>query len=92
MHAGGGVFNDIFFAEVADLGAMNPPYAAVFAGGINGQVGGMGIAPNVAGSLVDATSEANRTFQNVFRLRRISLRRREVSLSVRRRISDGTHL
>ncbi|MGA7524456.1 MAG: TonB-dependent receptor [Acidobacteriaceae bacterium] len=67
LHAGAGVFNDIIPAEVADRGAMNPPYAPVFVGGINGQVGGVGIAPAVPNSAIDATSAANSAFQNVFR-------------------------
>jgi hypothetical protein len=66
FHAGGGVFNDIIPAQVADFGAMNPPYAPVFVGGINGQVGGVGIAPGVAGSAVDATVQANQSFQTLF--------------------------
>ncbi len=66
LHAGGGVFNDIIPAQVADFGAMNPPYAPVFAGGINGQVGGAGIAPGVPGSAVDATVQANQSFQTLF--------------------------
>jgi hypothetical protein len=72
LHAGGGVFNDIIPAQIADLGATNAPYAPVFVGGINGQVGGVGIAPgatNNAGvdiSAVDATVAANRTFQRIF--------------------------
>ncbi len=48
VHAGGGVFNDIIPAQIADLGATNAPYAPVFVGGINGQVGGVGIAPGVS--------------------------------------------
>ncbi len=67
VHAGGGVFNDIVPAQIADLGATNPPYAPVFVGGINGQVGGVGIAPGVPDSAVDATEQANRSFQSVFR-------------------------
>ena len=67
IHTGAGVFNDIVPAEVADLGAMNPPYAPVFAGGINGQVGGLALAPGVPNSAVDATSQANQSFQAVFR-------------------------
>jgi hypothetical protein len=67
VHAGGGVFNDIIPAQIADLGATNPPYAPVFVGGINGQVGGVGIAPGVPDSAVDATAQANRSFQSVFR-------------------------
>jgi hypothetical protein len=66
VHAGGGVFNDIIPAQVADLGATNPPYAPVFVGGIYGQVGGVGIAPGVAGSAVDATVAANQSFQRAF--------------------------
>jgi hypothetical protein len=66
FHAGGGVFNDIIPAQVADLGATNPPTAPVFVGGINGQVGGVGIAPGVANSAVDATVAANRSFQTAF--------------------------
>jgi hypothetical protein len=67
VHAGGGIFNDIIPAQVADLGAMNAPYAPVFIGGVNGQVGGVGIAPGVPNSAVDATTQANRSFQTVFR-------------------------
>jgi hypothetical protein len=67
LHAGGGVFNDIIPAQIADLGATNPPYAPVFVGGINGQVGGVGIAPGVPNSAVDATAQANHTFQTAFR-------------------------
>src|SRR5271156_3096030 len=67
FHAGGGVFNDIIPAQVADFGAMNPPYAPVFVGGINGQVGGIGIAPGVPGSAGGATVEANQTFQTTFK-------------------------
>jgi len=66
LHAGGGIFNDIIPAQVADLGATNAPYAPVFVGGINGQVGGVGIAPGVPNSAVDATVQANQSFQSVF--------------------------
>jgi hypothetical protein len=66
VHAGGGVFNDIIPAQIADLGATNPPYAPVFVGGINGQVGGVGVAPGVPHSAVDATAQANQSFQTVF--------------------------
>jgi hypothetical protein len=66
IHAGGGVFNDIIPAQVADMGATNPPYAPVFVGGINGQVGEVGIAPGISGSAVDATVHANQSFQSVF--------------------------
>jgi hypothetical protein len=66
IHAGGGVFNDIIPAQVADLGATNPPSAPVFVGGINGQVGGVGIAPGVTNSALDRTAAANRFFQTAF--------------------------
>jgi hypothetical protein len=66
LHAGGGVFNDIIPAEIADLEAANPPYAPVFVGGIHGQVGGVGVAPGEPGSAVDATGEANEAFRTVF--------------------------
>jgi hypothetical protein len=66
VHAGFGVFNDIIPAQIADLAATNAPYAPTFVGGIGGQVGGIGIAPNVAGSAVDATADAEQSFQGVF--------------------------
>ena len=66
LHAGFGVFNDIIPAQIADLSATNAPYAPTFVGGIGGQVGGIGIAPNVTGSAVDATADANANFQKVF--------------------------
>jgi hypothetical protein len=67
VHAGFGVFNDIIPAQIADLAATNAPYAPTFVGGIGGQVGGVGIAPNVSGSAVDAASNAEQSFQSVFR-------------------------
>jgi hypothetical protein len=66
LHAGFGVFNDIIPAQIADLAATNAPYAPTFVGGIGGQVGGIGVAPKIAGSAVDATYEANQSFQSVF--------------------------
>ncbi len=66
LHAGFGVFNDIIPAQIADLAATNAPYAPTFVGGIGGQVGGVGIAPDVSGSAVDATSNADQSFQAVF--------------------------
>jgi hypothetical protein len=66
LHAGFGVFNDIIPAQIADLAATNAPYAPTFTGGTGGQVGGMGIAPGAANSAVDATADANRSFQQVF--------------------------
>jgi hypothetical protein len=66
LHTGFGVFNDIIPAQVADLAATNAPYAPTFVGGIGGQVGGVAIAPHVAGSAADATFNAERSFQSVF--------------------------
>ena len=66
VHAGFGVFNDIIPAQIADLAATNAPYAPTFVGGIGGQAGGVGIAPNVSGSAVDATGNAEQSFQSVF--------------------------
>ena len=66
LHTGFGVFNDIIPAQIADLAATNAPYSPTFVGGIGGQVSGMGIAPGVPGSAVDATSNAEQSFQSVF--------------------------
>ena len=49
IHAGFGVFNDLIPAQIADLAAMNAPYAPTFVGGIGGQVGGSWLAPQVTG-------------------------------------------
>ena len=66
LHAGFGLFNDIIPAQIADLAATNAPYSPTFVGGIGGQVGGLGIAPGVSNSAVDATYNANQNFQSVF--------------------------
>ena len=66
IHAGFGVFNDIIPAQIADLAADNAPYAPTFVGGLGGQVGGIGIAPGVQGSAVDAAAAANNSFQTIF--------------------------
>jgi hypothetical protein len=66
LHAGFGIFNDIISAQIGDLAATNAPYAPTFVGGIGGQVGGVGIAPNVSGSAVDATGSADESFKSVF--------------------------
>jgi hypothetical protein len=66
LHGGFGVFSDLIPAQIADLAATNAPYDPTFVGGIGGQVGGTAIAPGVAGSAVDATSEAAQRFQSVF--------------------------
>ena len=67
VHGGFGVFNDIIPMQIADLAAMNAPNDPTFVGGIGGQVGGVGIAPGIAGSAVDAAVSANRSFQSIFR-------------------------
>jgi hypothetical protein len=67
IHAGFGGFNDIIPAQIADLAADNAPYAPTFVGGLGGQVGGVGIAPGVPGSAVDAAAYANNAFQLAFR-------------------------
>jgi hypothetical protein len=67
IHSGIGVFSDIIPMQIADLAAMNAPNDPTFVGGIGGQVGGIGIAPGVAGSAVDAAANANRSFQTIFR-------------------------
>jgi hypothetical protein len=67
VHGGFGVFNDIIPMQIADLAVMNAPNDPTFIGGIGGQVGGIGIAPDVAGSAVDAAVNANDSFQKIFR-------------------------
>jgi len=67
IHGGFGVFNDIIPMQIADLAAMNAPNDPTFVGGLGGQVGGVAIAPGVAGSAVDAAANANRAFQSTFR-------------------------
>jgi Carboxypeptidase regulatory-like domain len=66
VHTGFGVFSDLIPAQIADLAATNAPYAPTFVGGIGGQVGGVGIAPNVPGSAADATLHAEQSFQSAF--------------------------
>jgi hypothetical protein len=67
VHGGFGVFSDIIAMQIADLAAMNAPNDPTFVGGIGGQVGGVGIAPGVSGSAVDAAVSANDSFQTTFR-------------------------
>ena len=66
VHAGFGVFSDIIPQQIADSGLMNAPNDPSFTGGIAGQVGGLGIAPGVPGSAVDAAANANTSFQAAF--------------------------
>ncbi|MGA2536524.1 MAG: carboxypeptidase-like regulatory domain-containing protein [Terracidiphilus sp.] len=65
-HAGFGVFNDIIPQQIADSGLMNAPNDPTFTGGIGGQVGGLGVAPGVPGSAIDAASAANSLFHSIF--------------------------
>ena len=67
VHAGFGVFNDIIPQQVGDSGLMNAPNDPSFVGGLGGPVGGIGIAPGVPGSAVDAAVNANKSFQTTFR-------------------------
>ena len=66
VHAGFGAFNDIIPQQIADSGLINAPNDPSFTGGLAGQVGGIGIAPGVPDSAVDATSSANTSFQTIF--------------------------
>ena len=66
IHAGFGIFSDIIPAQIADLASTNPPYSPTFVGGLGGQVGGIGIAPGIQGSAVDAAANANVLFQRAF--------------------------
>ncbi len=67
VHSGFGAFSDTIPMQIADLAAMNAPNDPTFVGGIGGQVGGIGIAPGVAGSAVDEAANANHSFQAIFR-------------------------
>ena len=66
LRTGFGLFSDLLPGSVADLIAVNPPYVNAFRGGLFGTVGGIGIAPGVAGSAVDATVAANLNFLGGF--------------------------
>ena len=52
---------------------MNAPNDPAFTGGIGGEVGGLGIAPGVPGSAVDAAVNANKSFQTIFTIWRCAL-------------------
>jgi len=68
VHAGFGVFNDIIPQQIADSGLLNAPNDPSFTGGLAGQVGGVGMAPNVPDSAVDATVSAKPSFAPVAHL------------------------
>jgi hypothetical protein len=67
VHGGFGAFNDVIPMQIADLAAMNAPNDPTFVGGIGGQVGGIGIAPGVTNSAIDATASAEQAFQAAYR-------------------------
>jgi len=62
LRSGFGLFSDLLPGSVADLTGANPPYVNTFQGGLLGTVGGIGIAPGVPASAVDATAAANQSF------------------------------
>jgi hypothetical protein len=66
LRAGFGIFSDILPGSVADTLGMNPPYVQTFQGGLLGTAGGLGIAPGVPGSAIDATAAANQAFRSGF--------------------------
>src|SRR5208282_4284703 len=66
LRAGFGMFSDLLPGSIADLIGTNPPYVRTFQGGLLGTAGGLGIAPGVPGSAVDATLVANQAFQSGF--------------------------
>jgi hypothetical protein len=66
LRSGFGLFSDLLPGSIADLIGVNPPYVNTFRGGLLGTVGGVGIAPGVAGSAVDATVAAYQSFLHGF--------------------------
>jgi len=66
VRTGFGLFSDLLPGSIADLIGVNPPYVNTFRGGLLGSVGGIGIAPGVSGSAVDATVAANQSFLTGF--------------------------
>jgi hypothetical protein len=62
LRTGFGLFSDLLPGSIADLVGVNPPYLRSFQGGLLGAVGGLGVAPGVPGSAVDATVAANQAF------------------------------
>ena len=66
VRTGFGLFSDLLPGSIADTVGANPPYVSTFQGGLLGTVGGVGIAPGVPNSAVDATAAANQAFQTGF--------------------------
>lgn len=72
LRTGFGVFSDILPGSIADLIGANPPYVNTFQGGLLGAAGGLGIAPGVPDSAVDATVQANAAFLRGFHSSQLS--------------------
>ena len=66
LRTGFGLFSDLLPGSIADLISSNPPYVSTFQGGLLGTVGGIGIAPDVPNSAVQATANADRNFLSGF--------------------------
>lgn len=66
LRTGFGLFSDLLPGSIADLIGENPPYVNTFQGGLLGTVGGVGIAPGVPNSAINATATANQNFLNGF--------------------------
>ncbi len=66
LRTGFGLFSDLMPGSIADLTGANPPYVNTFQGGLLGTVGGIGIAPGVPNSAIDATAAANQNFVTGF--------------------------
>jgi len=66
LRSGFGLFSDILPGSVVDLVGTNPPYSKTFQGGLLGTAGGIGIAPGVPNSAVDAAAAANQLFNAGF--------------------------
>jgi hypothetical protein len=66
LRSGFGLFSDLLPGSIVDLVGVNPPYSQTYRGGLLGTVGGIGIAPGVPGSSIDAAAAANRIFNAGF--------------------------
>ena len=59
LRAGFGVFSDLLPGNLGEITAMNPPYLNSFTSGLHQPARGLGIAPGVPGSAIDALAVAN---------------------------------
>ncbi|MGH9541288.1 MAG: carboxypeptidase regulatory-like domain-containing protein [Terriglobales bacterium] len=66
LKAGWGMFEDVYPGAFGARLFGNPPNAAVFQGGLFGQVGGEAVAPGVPNSAIAAAQQANANFQSLF--------------------------